>query len=699
MKKKRAARESFVGVINMGVIKENADDKYFCHHNKERKMMMPFLSGFSINYADEQHVANTMIAFFILEPEDYMKEAFGLEKEVVAFYSQYDCLEPRAMQAITHLLDTYPLKNRVDNLNYFLISNDPEVDTWLKTYFFGNENNNIVIPFYSQELEISSDSWLVRNKMRKHCYAADLFGYTLPLNDDLYFFGRQQMLSRYIDAIRRGENRGVFGLRKTGKTSFLNKIIRTIGEQKIGYTLFYDCKLPEYRNMHWQELLKEICRDISAKLGNSQAIENPQKYFRFLMKSLFEQRKRIVIIFDEIEYISMKAIQDKHWREEYFDFWQTLWSVQSQYRSFVFIISGVNPSTIEIDKIGGIQNPLFGIVQAEYLQGLSNDEIKLMCKSLGKRMGLKFDQTAIAYLIKQYGGHPMLTRLACSWINTDLSNKDRPIIIDEYIIDNKQEQIELALIYYFKHVVSEIKEFYPDEYEMLELLASGQIQDFIELSSVSEFVQHLYAYGLVEKNGNGIPSIKMPVAARYVAIELARREGRKSIYKLVDKDKRQERIHQFCTAILRDMRLLEKAVMSNNKPILFGINSFAEADSFVEIKEVKTQPDFDTFINISNRCFVETIENYGKDKGAKNYFWGTIKPEYPALSISLEKIKVYRNNSDHLFLNRPTNDRLQEFLEGDLPSDIPQKDRYYCLQQKLLEELLTGIQIELNKLN
>lgn len=686
----------------MGIIKENANEKYFSKHQDVRKIIAPFLSGFSINYADEQHVSNTVIAFFILEPEDYMKEAFGFEKEIAVFYSAFEHLEPRAMQAISYLMDVYPLKNRVDNLNYILVSLDQEIDAWLKRYFFGNENNNIVIPFHSNELITSTDAWFVRNRMRKHCYAADLFGYTLPLNDDLYFFGRQQMLSRYIDSIRRGENRGVFGLRKTGKTSFLNKIKRTISEQNIGFSLFYDCKLPEYRNMHWKELLNEICDDILKVIKvNDPTLspDNPSKRFRLVMQALFDQKKRLVLIFDEIEYISMRAIQDQHWKKEYFDFWQTLWSVQSQYRSFVFIIAGVNPGTIEIDKIDGVQNPLFGIVQAEYLQGLSADELNLMCKSLGKRMGLKFNKSAITYLEKQYGGHPMLTRLACSWLNTEFAETNRPICISDQIIQKCQDQIDLALVYYFKHVVSEIKEFYPDEYEMLELLASGQIQDFIELSAISEFVQHLYSYGLIEKDENDIPIIKMPVAARYVAIELAQREGRKSIYKLLEQDKRQDRIHQFCTSIVRDMRLLEKATSQSKKSSLFGVNSFAEADSFVSIKEVRTQQDFDSFINISNRCFVETIENFGKEKGIKDYFWTTIKIEYPVLIKSLHKIKVYRNNSDHLFLNKQTNDKLQEFLEEDIPNDIPKDERYYCLQQRILEDLLTNIQIELNRLN
>lgn len=262
-----------------------------------------------------------------------------------------------------------------------------------------------------------------------------------------------------------------------------------------------------------------------------------------------------------------------------------------------------------------------------------------------------------------------------------------------------KEQIEIALIYYFKHVVSEIKEFYPDEYDMLELLASGQQQDFMELSQISEFVQHLYSYGLIAKNENGLPYITMPVAARYVAIELAQREGRKSVYKLIDPQKRKERIYQYCTSIIRDMRQLEKSIISANLPSLFGVNSFAEADSFITIEPVDSQVTFNTFINICNRCFVESIENHGKDKGISKYFWSDIKTNYGALFVSLHKIKVYRHDADHLFLNNQTNQNLKAFLGEDLPDDIPSYERYYCLQQKVLEDLLTNIQVELNKLN
>ena len=76
-----------------------------------------------------------------------------------------------------------------------------------------------------------------------------------------------------------------------------------------------------------------------------------------------------------------------HWQTEFVSFWQTIWSVQSIHRNLVFIISGVNPTVTEVDTIKSIQNPLFGIVQAEYLQGLSADEARTMIRTIGKRMG------------------------------------------------------------------------------------------------------------------------------------------------------------------------------------------------------------------------------------------------------------------------------------------------------------------------
>lgn len=414
-----------------------------------------------------------------------------------------------------------------------------------------------------------------------------------------------------------------------------------------------------------------------------------------MIKAASDRNKKVVIMFDEIEYISFKSPLDAHWHTEFVDFWQTIWSVQSIHRNLVFILSGVNPSVAEKDTIDDIQNPLFSIVQSEYLQGLSEEDARTMIRTLGRRMGMKFEHGAVKILYDQYNGHPMLLRLACSYINRQYDNQSRPITIAEADIKKLQEGIDVELAYYFKHVVSEIQKFYPEEYEMLELLASGQTTDFIEFSAVAEYTKHLYSYGLVAKDDHGIPFVKMPVAGRYVAMELAKKENRKSLYKVVEIDKRRDWVTQRMKSIVRDIRQLETAIRSAGLDKLFGENSFPEAEKFAVIKPINSETSFETFFNVCNRCFVESIENYGSSIGKGNYFWNEIKSTYPTLHAVLHRAKVYRHSQDHLALNPTVARKYKEFWTEDTQGITDPDEQRFVIQQKFLESFLSAIQVEI----
>ena len=82
----------------------------------------------------------------------------------------------------------------------------------------------------------------------------------------------------------------------------------------------------------------------------------------------------------------------------------------------------------------------------------------------------------------------MLLRLACSYINRQYNDPDkRPVTVTADNLKKLQDDIDVELAYYFRHIVSEIQKFYPEEYEMFELLASGQTSDFVELSAITEY--------------------------------------------------------------------------------------------------------------------------------------------------------------------------------------------------------------------
>lgn len=681
----------------MGHIKDEVLNNYKLTE-QDLSIVRIFTSGFNVNYGDVINEANTKVTVFILEPEDFIKEGFGIEKETILVLSPYSAMEERTIRAVEMIYEKYPYKNRVDNLCYFLVSKDDNVIEWLNLYYDVSRNSRIIIPFSFKELiSTKTNQWFIRERLRKYSFDKDLFGYTLPLQNDNSFFGRQQILGRYIDAIKRCQNRGVFGLRKTGKTSLLFKINRTIKEQKIGHVFFYDCKNPQVRKKRWNELLYDINVSIAGRFGiknfeSGQSELGSVSSFKYLMKKASDRNTKIILIFDEIEYISYFAKQDKHWQEDYFDFWQTLWSEQSTYANLCFIICGVNAYITEKDSINGIQNPLFGIIQSEYLTGLTYDETATMIRTLGKRMGLRFEHEAIKLLYEQYGGHPMLTRLACSWLNRLFSENSRPITLNKQEVKNFQSDIDTDPVFYsyFGHVVSEIKQFYPDEYEMLEILASGQTDDFIELSHTNEFIQHLLAYGLISYSNN-IPIISLPVAGKYIAIELAKREGRKIPYKLVKDNNRNNWIMHRVDVIIETMRNFEDAIRLAQKPLLYGINSFSEAEKLKFIPVVCDKDTFATFINTLYRCFVESIINYGRSINEPQYFKDQICKNYPILARTLDKIKEYRNEQDHILLTEYHKKRLDEYRSEDLETFDSSRDKLFCIQQKLLIELITSI--------
>lgn len=688
----------------MGSIRLEVRDQHLQEHPQEEEIIKAFLPCFFVTWGRLRRGYNTELSVYFLNPEPFMKETFGFDQEIMLVYSRYDRLEPRAVQAAESFMADDPARGRVEKLTYFFISESPDAEQWFHSYTSMNPESKLIIPFAANDLRSNADNaWFVRNKTAKLLYGRDLFDYRLPLESDTYFFGRSELVINLFDAIKRSENRGIFGLRKTGKTSLLYKLERMLKADNVAEVFYYDCKLPSIRKLRWFEFFGRICKELAQrfKLPFSRTLDQISTADEFL-EIVSGLTKPVLLIFDEIEYMSPVAIDDPHWHKDFIDFWQTFWACQSRYRKISAMIAGVNPSVVEIDSIGGIQNPLFGIVSYQFLTGLKPEETRNMVKTLGKRIGLKFDHTANDYIHKRYGGHPLLTRMACSVTNNIIKQKDedRPVTLTMDRLQKEENQRDTELIFYCRHVVSELKQFYPDEYEMLELLASGQVHDFMELAAYPEFTKHLRSYGLLGEDNFKRPIVSIPVIERYIGLELARREGRQTIFRIIPKEDRGQWLEKRKSSVIHDLHLLERIIQQKGGPQLFGPNSFPQADEFICISVVETEKHFKDFIDICNKCFVESIENYGKSIGEKRYYWIQIKGVYPGMWQALHRIKMYRHDNLHLLLTEQASRELLEYLNQDLEGKnlASIKESYFILQQCVLDGLLTGIQIEISNL-
>jgi hypothetical protein len=692
----------------LGQIRTEVSDEILSEYPDHKDFLIPFLTGFFVTWGRRRRDYNTEVFEYFLSPEDHFKETYGFENEVLLVYAPYSRMEPRTIQAVEQIMSTSPAKGRVETLSYFLVTDCPDMDKWLESYLSSRQESRIIVPFYKRdvvEAKKNSNNWFVRNTLNKFYFGRDLFNYSLPLIDDAYFFGRQAVLMEYYDSVKRRENKAVFGLRKTGKTSFLYKLKRLCESEKIARVLYFDCKVPHIRKSKWNDLLSDIAKEI-CEITNSDVVgdytdRTASKDFEKLIGKLDLDGVYILVMLDEIEYISFISPKDTHWKNDYVEFWQTMWSCQSRYKSISFILSGVNPSVVEKDLVGNIQNPLFGIVTHKYLTGLNAEEVKTMVRKLGKRMGLRFDYEACQEIYNWYGGHPLLTRQACSNLNTFLSNiKEKPIEVTKSIFLEFKQQIDRELVFYSDHAVSEIRQFYPDEYYLFELLSIGQELEFKEFSSDSSEIKHLLDYQLIRKKEYGY-EVNIPVIASRVAFESRRSHGRDMMYPIVESKNRDAWLKRRLEEIISEFRQLERFIKNNNQNLLFGANSFPEADQLNSVSCAINESSFSYFINSLNRSFVESIDVYGKSIGNSHYYWNDIKSSYPQLWDVLDRIKVYRNERDHLHLNNANSQKLNNYLNEDFEgkSFSMIDSSYFVLQQRVLDRLLLALLREIDRFN
>lgn len=669
----------------MGKIHDEVRNGHLRDYPEELDWIKRFQSGFDITWAHRRRAHGSDYSVYFIKPEPATEETFGITREVLLVYSPYTKLEARSFQSIEQFINDDPARGRVDRLFAILVSNDTDAEQWVSEYSSTNESRTTVV-FIAEELAASgNNAWYVRNKIASQLFTRNLFDYRLPLEKDTYFFGRAALLHSFIDSVKNGENRGLFGLRKTGKTSFLYKLTRDLAAQQSVVTLFYDCKSTSIRQRTSSELLRKIAADLSELIGVRYPLPSDDRFLSEALAKLIKQipnDKKVAIIFDEVEYISYFSKTDKHWSSDYLSFWQSIWSAQSETRRFSAILAGVNPQLVETDKIDGVQNPLFGIVPYDYLSGLSVDEIRRMLSVLGRRMGIRFAPDVAERFREEYGGHPLLCRLAASYTYKTIRDNgvELPINVNYPDIAASRVDRDANLIFYCGHVISELRDFYPDEYQVFELLACGSVADYLEFASLPEFQSHLKAYGLV-KSIDGAPFVAIEVVGTHVAIEAARREGRKTIQKLVEVASRQKWLEDRLKNIDSAFDELQKLAKTGVSPILFGPNNYPESHMFMRSVVVETKEQFQAFVNTCNRCFVESIESYGSSIASNGYFWGVLKTAYPSLHKSLNRIKVYRHNEFHLELNDNVDavyrDYISQDLEGRSPGRV--KDLWFTL--------------------
>lgn len=512
----------------MGRIHIHVQTGHLRKHPEEGAFVKRFTDLFDVTHAESTKLDSSTYSIYYLKPNAHTTGMYGLAKEILLLYVPYPVLDTRTFKHATEIMDRPGTSGRLERVCYVLVSDSDDLTEQMARMQDERTQSALPIPFATGELQGDHNPWLLRTRFAATLFARDLFDMEQALVEDSYFFGRQSFVFELRDRFRKGENTGLYGLRKSGKTSAIFKLERLIATEKAEQLVYIDAQTPEVYTLRWWELLSLI----KDRLANQLRVELPApldraftertavKRFRLALDAVFAAKagglRRVLLVFDEIEHICPELSPQSHWNQDFLPFWKLLRAAQTADRRFAFLIVGVNATASERTSVNGQDNPLFSLVGSRYIPQFDRHETKMMVQTLGRYMGLDITDDACEYLVRRYGGHPLLMRLACSWEHQRLLQEEveRPVTITASDLELRESTRDAERVQYVKHIVEVLRRWYPDEYELLIALATGSGETFREYAiTLPETVQHLRAYNLLREPG---PEICIAMVALFL---------------------------------------------------------------------------------------------------------------------------------------------------------------------------------------
>ena len=355
----------------------------------------------------------------------YVAEMFDAHLEIQLVYVEYEHVEPRLFELVQQRIRK---DARVDPGLFVVASLDSEVDRLARR----RRGEFAVIDLLLGELE--SEAPEIRLRMSKVLTSVDHFDITAPIKDPSGFFGRKAEFDRMIAAIDRGQSVGLFGLRKTGKTSLLNYVIgrrQEAGRLVVKVDISGLSGADDFRRRIVEGAAKAIrfadkpiqvprLRTLSASGELKGNAESLRAYWLRDVESMVDRAGRLEVFIDEIDqaYPPRSYLGVEEASQVLIALTQLRGMIQSadSDSGIVLVCAGTDPALFERPLLSaGADNLLYKVVRLMFLSPMSRDEMAEMVRDLGRRMGIRIrDHLVVDFLYAEYGGHPLLSRKVCS---------------------------------------------------------------------------------------------------------------------------------------------------------------------------------------------------------------------------------------------------------------------------------------------
>ena len=170
--------------------------------------------------------------YLFCKPTKTVSDSLLINREVLVVITKYESLDPRTVQVIKDIIsDRSP---QLATEIAIVLHSDTEGDIKLRQW--GKEQAIKVVPIYRPKVSAQAAD-VIRQQLSATLLSVDPFQVTGPVSDDTDFFGRKSDALDFLRQLESGRIRAIFGMRKIGKTSFINRIIslaREKGSPRVG---------------------------------------------------------------------------------------------------------------------------------------------------------------------------------------------------------------------------------------------------------------------------------------------------------------------------------------------------------------------------------------------------------------------------------------------------------------------------------
>ena len=465
-------------------IHRDARAAHFDDHPEESVIARLFDEAFDVTYGAEDPGG---LSYWLARPTHNAAERFGFQREIIVVYSPYKITDARIVRLFERVSGMQAFADRVDpSIGMVVHNGDPaELDRVLETV-----PGYVIVPLSGRDIRASIGSGFIRSQIAAKLGEIDPFAVSSPIAAERDFFGRKDITQALHGGLRAGQNAGLFGLRKTGKTSVLFALMRRFDAEPVS-PVYVDCQSPGVHFARWWQLLERIVQDWSdalkkkrqrtakVQLGYTEA--NAALMFRNDVRVLLEDGdvEQLVLLLDEIEHVTpqISGRLSLHWDEDFLPFWQTVRAVHQELQGRVsFVVAGVNPAAVESSHFSTIQNPIFELAVPHYLEPFSLTAVREMVRTVGRYGGVRFDERAFDYIDSAYGGHPYLIRLACSEVWNRVTRTEMALTLvqyEDFLV--AEELIKERLKAPVRDILLSLAWWYPDDYDILTILAAGDV--------------------------------------------------------------------------------------------------------------------------------------------------------------------------------------------------------------------------------